>query len=286
MSVTEYDRATAVAAEIRERAPGRAPALCLVLGSGLGGFADVLEDRLVIPYHEIEGFPRSTVEGHAGNLVFGRMAGRDVVALQGRVHYYECGDMLHITRPMRIMRRLGCTALFVTNSAGTCNPDFRAGDLMLITDHLNLMMGGGPLMGPNDTRFGPRFPDMSRAYDPELREQVLAAAADLGLELRQGVYAAFHGPEYETPAEVRMARILGADAVGMSTVPEVVVANHMGMRCVGISCLSNLAAGMTSERLSHDEVVETAARVAASFVSLLTESVKRIVPTLTPDQVP
>jgi len=280
VSTSDFDRATAVADAIRARVPDRAPQLCMVLGSGLGRYADELEDAVTIPYHDIEGFPVSSVEGHAGNLVFGRVGGADVVVLQGRSHYYESGDMRRVTFPTRIMNRLGCTAMFVTNSAGTCNPDFEPGDLMLITDHINLMMGGGPLIGENDERFGPRFPDMSEAYDGGLRAHVLDAAESLGLSLRQGVYCAFHGPEYETPAEVRMARTVGADVVGMSTVPEVVVANHMGMRCVGISCISNLAAGMSDQPLTHDEVVETAERVAEKFVSLVSASVVRIVPDL------
>ena len=269
-----FDRANAVANAIRERCDC-APKMAVVLGSGLGTFVEQIEGGIKIPYSEIAGFPTSAVKGHAGNLVFGKVGGHDVVAMQGRVHYYENGDMQRVTLPTRILRLLGAEVLFVTNSAGAIREELEPGTLMLIRDHLNLM-GSSPLIGENDDRFGPRFPDMSEAYDIGLCDLVKGAARDLGIALSEGIYAAYHGPAYETPAEVRMARILGADVVGMSTVPEVLVAHHMGMRCVGISCISNMAAGISKEKLNHQDVVKTAATVSERFVSLMAESVKRI----------
>jgi len=249
--------------------------LCVILGSGLGAFVDCLEDKVVIPYTDIEGFPRSGVHGHAGNLVFGRLHGQDLVVMQGRIHYYECGDIKLVTLPVRILRCLGCTRMIVTNAAGAANAAFDAGDLMLITDHINFMQASSPLVGENDDRFGPRFPDMSEAYNKVMSDALRQSAKDLGIKLQEGVYCAFHGPEYETPAEVRLAQVLGADAVGMSTVPEVLVANHMGMKVAGISCLTNKAAGLSENKLSHDEVMETGRQAAADFVKLLAEGIRR-----------
>lgn len=258
---------------------GTKPKVGLVLGSGLGSFVDSLDNPKVIPYESIPGFPVSTVAGHAGNLVFAELAGEPIIIMQGRIHYYEVADLKLATLPARVLCHLGLDVLMLTNSAGAVNPSFTPGDLMLIEDHINLM-GSNPLMGENDDRFGPRFPDMSAAYDPELSKHIFAAAASLGLELQRGVYCALSGPAYETPAEIRMLSTLGADAVGMSTAPEVIVANHMGVRCVGISCISNLAAGLSAQKLSHDEVKETANSVSAQFVALLAASIERILSAL------
>ncbi len=267
-----YDQSQRAAAAVLERVRYR-PTMGVVLGSGLGAFVEGLADKTVIPYQEIPGFPVSKVHGHAGNLVFGHIGGKEMVVMQGRVHFYESGDMHRTTFPIRVLRQLGCTKMVVTNAAGAVNRTFAPGDLMLITDHINLMMGGGPLIGENDDRFGPRFPDMSEAYDRELSDVLRQTAQRMALTLREGVYCAFHGPEYETPAEIRMAEVLGADAVGMSTVPEVVVANHMGIRCAGVSCLSNMAAGINVGRLSHDDVMEVSATVARNFVELLSKAI-------------
>ena len=270
-----YDAAKAVAVRIREKCERKVD-LAVVLGSGLGGFVDCLEDQVVIPYADIEGFPTSSVHGHAGNLVFGKLKGKDLVVMQGRIHYYECGDLKRVTFPMRVLRCLGCTKVIVTNAAGAVNPDFNAGELMIITDHINFMQASSALVGPNDDKLGPRFADMTEAYNKDMTDKIRQSAKVLGLHVREGVYAAFHGPEYETPAEVRMAQRIGADAVGMSTVPEVLVANHMGMLVAGISCLTNKGAGLSSTKLNHMEVMATGRKVAADFVALLTESVSRI----------
>lgn len=270
-----YDSAKEIASRIQAKCDRKVD-LCVVLGSGLGAFVDALEDRVVIPYAEIEGFPVSSVHGHAGNLVFGRLDGKDLVVMQGRVHFYECGDLKRVTLPIRILRCLGCTRMIVTNAAGAANPDFNAGELMLITDHMNMMMAGSPLIGLNDDEFGARFPDMSEPYNYEMSDVLRKTAQELGILLREGVYCASHGPEYETPAEVRMFQKLGADAVGMSTVPEVVVANHMLMKVAGISCLTNKAAGLSATKLSHEEVMECGRQVAKDFVNLLREGVKKL----------
>ncbi len=270
-----FDTANEIASRIRAKCDRKVD-LCVVLGSGLGAFVDALENRVQIPYAEIEGFPTSSVHGHAGNLVFGQLDGKDIVVMQGRVHFYECGDLKRVTLPVRILRCLGCTRMIVTNAAGAANPDFNAGELMLITDHLNMMMAGSPLIGLNDDEFGARFPDMSEPYNHEMSDVLRKTAKELGITLREGVYCASHGPEYETPAEVRMFQKLGADAVGMSTVPEVVVANHMLMKVAGISCLTNKAAGLSATKLSHDEVMECGRKVAKDFVNLLKEGVRKM----------
>ena len=270
-----YDTAKEIAARIRAKCDRKVD-LCVVLGSGLGAFVDALDNPVVIPYAEIEGFPTSSVHGHAGNLVFGQLDGKDLVVMQGRVHFYECGDLKRVTLPIRILHCLGCTRMIVTNAAGAANPAFNAGELMLITDHLNMLMAGSPLVGLNEDEFGVRFPDMSEAYNHEMSDILRKTAKDLGILLREGVYCAAHGPEYETPAEVRMYQKLGADACGMSTVPEVIVANHMNMKVAGISCLTNKAAGLSETKLSHAEVMECGRKVAKDFVSLLKEGVRRI----------
>lgn len=263
-----YDQLQLAVAVIRQRIGDRAPTVGLVLGSGLGGFADRLEDAVAIEYGDIPHFPVSGVPGHAGRLVVGRRGGVTCAAMQGRVHFYEGHDLKRVTFPIRALVLLGCRTVIVTNAAGGVNPDYAPGDLVLIQDHLNLFPEG-PLRGENDDRLGTRFPDMTRAYSPELRARAHAAAGRLGLTLREGVYAGLPGPSYETPAEIRMLRTLGADLCGMSTVPEVIVANHQGARVLGISCVTNMAAGITGQPLTHDEVTETATRVRATFTSLL-----------------
>jgi purine-nucleoside phosphorylase len=262
-------RLDAAVQQIHARLPaGAAPKVGLVLGSGLGAWADRLEARTAIPFGELPGFPSARVEGHAGNLVHARARGREVLALQGRVHYYEGHDLATVVWPVRVLVAAGCRTLIITNAAGGVDPTLRPGELVILSDHLNLL-GASPLRGANDDALGPRFPDMSDAYDANLRRQAARAGAEVGLTLREGIYACLPGPAYETPAEVRMLRGLGADLVGMSTVPEVIAARHMGARVLGMSCVTNLAAGITREKLSHAEVTETAARVRDTFAGLL-----------------
>lgn len=270
-----YERLQQAADAIRARIGSRRPTVGLILGSGLGGFAERLDDSIAIDYHEIPHFPVSTVVGHAGRLVVGSLGGVQCVAMQGRSHFYEGHSAQHVSFPARALITLGARTLIITNAAGGVNESFEPGTLMLIRDHLNLLPES-PLRGVNDERLGPRFPDMTQAYATELRELARAAATELNVELAEGVYASLPGPTYETPAEVRMLRTLGADATGMSTVPEVIVANHMGARVLGISCITNKAAGITDQPLSHDEVTETAARVRVTFEALLEGIVKRL----------
>jgi purine-nucleoside phosphorylase len=263
-----YDRVHAAAATVRARLAGRVPQVGLILGSGLGGFADRLTDAVKIDYGELPGFPVSKVHGHAGRLVIGARGSAMCVAMQGRVHLYEGHRAVDVAFPARVLVALGAQVVIVTNAAGGVNPTWPPGTLMLIRDHLDFLRDH-PLRGENDERLGPRFPDMTTAYAPELRAMVKAVAAAQGISLEEGVYVAMPGPCYETPAEVKMLRILGADATGMSTVPEVIVARHMGARVIGISCITNLAAGITGAALSHDEVTETATRVRSTFEGLL-----------------
>ena len=251
------------------------PTLGMILGSGLGDFADTLQNRLVIPFTDIPDFPAATVPGHTGAFVFGEKHGKSVVCLQGRLHYYEGHPMELLTMPVRIMKKLGVETLILTNAAGGVNKNYRPGDLMLITDHINYS-GANPLLGVNDPELGPRFPDVTDLYCAALRLKIKLAAVEAGIGLRQGVYMMFSGPSYETPAEIRMARILGADAVGMSTVPEALVAAQCGIRVLGISCITNLAAGVSPNKLSHREVMETAALAHDKFHSLLNLILKEI----------
>lgn len=244
------------------------PTVGLVLGSGLGAFADTLEEPLKIPYGDIPNMPVSSVVGHAGNLVLGSHAGVPVACLQGRVHAYEGHGLARVVFGARLLALLGVSAVLLTNAAGGIGEGMQAGDLMLITDHIN-MMGGNPLVGPNDETLGPRFPDLSHAYDPALIEAARAAAKEAGVSLREGVYAANLGPTYETPAEVRMLRTLGAHAVGMSTVPEVIALRHLGVRVGAMSCITNLAAGLGQEILDHSEVAEVARATRERFVGVL-----------------
>jgi purine-nucleoside phosphorylase len=266
---------------LRERVT-RAPAAALVLGSGLGGLADEVQDAVRIPYAEIPGFPRSTVVGHAGALVAGILNGVEVVAMQGRFHLYEGWDAAEVALPIRVLAALGAELLLLTNAAGGVRPGMQGGELMLIADHLNLT-GRTPLTGPVVGR-EERFPDMSEPYDPELRRLMESLALELKIPLTQGVYAALLGPSYETPAEVRMLRTLGADAVGMSTVPEVLVARALGMRVVGISCVTNPAAGLSATPLSHEEVMEVGAAVRDRLAALVTAFLPRAVPSNLPSE--
>ncbi len=252
------------------------PDIGIVLGSGLGAFADQLEGAKSLPFSAFPHFPTSSVVGHAGRVVAGRLGSVKVVALQGRVHGYEGYSAQEVVFPIRVLCRLGIKALVVTNAAGCINPGWAAGDLMRITDHLNLS-GRNPLVGHNEPELGARFPDLSTAYDPRLAAAVDASARARGVELRAGVYACLLGPSYETPAEIRMLRTMGADAVGMSTVPEVIAAVHMGVPVAGISCLTNMAAGILDQPLSHAEVTETAERVRDQFIGLLSELLPRAV---------
>lgn len=251
------------------------PSLGIILGSGLGGLVDLIQDKIVIPYQEIPNFPVSTVEGHKGQLVFGTLQGKPVMAMQGRFHYYEGYAMTEVTFPVRVMQVLGIKDLIVTNAAGGINETYQPGDLILIKDHINLV-GDNPLRGANLGELGPRFPDMSQGYNPEWREKALNIAKKMGITPQEGVYAGMSGPSYESPAEIRFLRTIGADLVGMSTVPEVIVANHGGMRVLGISCVTNMAAGILPQPLSHQEVMETAERVQKTFVQFVQELVKEL----------
>ncbi len=282
-----YEKAAAAAEFIRSKYAGDVRT-AIVLGSGLGAFAEGLNNAVPVPYDDIPGFARSTVEGHAGQLVLGEVGGVPVAVQQGRFHYYEGYDMEQVMLPVRTFALMGVKNLILTNAAGSLNSDLQPGALMLITDHLNCM-GINPLRGPNDERFGPRFPDMTEVYDHQLRhiarEESNAIAQERfekGVDsektefLGNGVYCALSGPTYETPAEIHMYRQLGADAVGMSTVPEAIAARHAGMRVLGISCITNLAAGMSTEPINHEEVMETGARVAQVFQELLRRIIQKL----------
>lgn len=245
-----------------------APEIGLVLGSGLGDYAETLEERVRIPYRDIPDFPQPTVQGHSGAFVFGKKDGKPVVVLQGRIHYYEGLSQREITIPIRVLSAIGVKTVVLTNAAGGVNLSFRPGDLMLISDHINYS-GSNPLIGKNLDSFGPRFPDASDIYTASLRSAIREKAAAEGIGLQEGVYAMYSGPNYETPAEIRMFRVLGADAVGMSTAPEALVAAHCGMQVVGISCITNMAAGVLPVKLNHAEVTETAMRVRGVFAKLI-----------------
>jgi purine-nucleoside phosphorylase len=262
-----YSRAEHAARTIKARTAAK-PKVALVLGSGLGAFADEFQDSVAIPYHEIPGFVTSTAQGHAGRLVIGKVGDVPVLAMQGRVHYYEGYTLEQVTFPVRTFKLLGIDTLILTNAAGGIDVQLSQGALMVISNHLNLM-GVNPLVGPNDERLGPRFPDMSEVYSRELQELAVGCARDINVNVRRGVYAALSGPSYETPAEIHMLRSLGADAVGMSTVPEAIVARHMSMKVLGLSCITNMAAGITEAPINHEEVMETGERVRITFTQLL-----------------
>ena len=266
--VEEYYSGLTEAARTIEEAHAARPRIAIVLGSGLGMLADEVRDAWSISYSDIPHFPVSTAPGHAGRLIFGSFEGQPVAMMAGRVHLYEGYDPSQVVFPVRLLRVLGAETLIVTNAAGGVNPEFSTGALMLLVDHIN-MTGHNPLVGPNDERFGTRFPDMTNAYAAELRALARRAADHTGVPLHEGVYLGLLGPTYETPAEIRMVRALGGDAVGMSTVLEVIAARHMGMRALGISCITNMAAGMLPQALNHEEVMETASRVSGQFAALL-----------------
>jgi purine-nucleoside phosphorylase len=263
----DFNNAQSAAKFLLAQTPLR-PKIGLVLGSGLGGFADDLADATRIPYSNIPFFPRSTAVGHAGQMVFGTAGGIPVAAMQGRAHLYEGYSACEVTFPMRVLDQMDVHAVVLTNAAGGINLEYKQGALVVITDHINLQ-GHNSLVGPNDDRFGPRFPDMTQAYWKPYRQITLQAAKRLGKTIYQGVYAALLGPNYETPAEIRYLRTIGADLVGMSTVPEVIVARHMGVKVLAISCVTNMAAGILDQTINHEEVLETGERVKGDFVALL-----------------
>jgi purine-nucleoside phosphorylase len=271
---TLYARAEQAARAIRSRT-NLEPQMALILGSGLGGFADEFADAVAIPYAEIPGFVVSTAEGHAGRLIIGKVGTVPVLAMQGRVHFYEGYTLEEVTFPIRVFKLLGIKKLLLTNAAGGIDIELSQGALMVISDHLNLM-GVNPLRGPNDERFGPRFPDLTEAYSRELQEAAVDEAHTLGIDLRRGIYAALAGPSYETPAEIHMLRALGADAVGMSTVPETIVARQMGIDVLGISCITNMAAGISDEPINHADVMETGRRVRETLTKLLRGVIARL----------
>ncbi|MGI6085327.1 MAG: purine-nucleoside phosphorylase [Acetivibrionales bacterium] len=254
---------------------GFVPELAIVLGSGLGKLADLIEGRIEIPYEEIPDFPRTTVVGHEGKLIFGTVKDRKIVAMKGRFHYYEGNDMDAVVYPVRVFKRLGIEKIIVTNAAGGINTNFIPGHLMLITDHLSFFCEN-PLRGENLDDLGPRFPDMSVVYDRSMRKIAADSARKLGIDLKEGIYAYCKGPSYETPAEIKALRLMGADAVGMSTVPETITARHMGMKVLGISCITNMAAGILEKPLDHEEVMETGKQVEKKFSALVSDIVENL----------
>ena len=273
-SLSEFECAGLAAKFISEQTSLR-PEIALVLGSGLGAFADEFSSATKIPYAEIPYFPRSTAVGHAGTLVVGKVGRIPVCGMQGRVHLYEGYSVKDVAFPIRVFARMGVKAVILTNAAGGIKREFVQGKLIVVKDHINLQ-GANPLSGPNDERFGPRFPDMSSAYDRRFREMAVGEGNRIGIGMYEGVYAALPGPSYETPAEIRYLRTIGADLVGMSTVPEVIAARHSGIRVLGISCVTNAAAGMLDQPLDHKEVLETAERVKGQFIGLLKALLPRI----------
>lgn len=268
------DHVSEAAASVQSRL-GDVPRIATILGSGLGAFGESLADATVLPYSDIPHWPESRVVGHAGKLVAGMCRGRRVLALSGRAHFYEGHNMATVTFAMRVLGQLGVKTVIVTNAAGGINTQFAQGALMLMDDHINFL-GTNPLVGPNDDRFGRRFPDMSEVYSKRLRAIATEAGKASGLKLEHGVYIAVTGPSYETPAEIRAFRVLGADAVGMSTVPEAIVARHMGIEVLGISCISNMAAGILPQALTEEEVIETTGRVRGDFIALLEGVIERL----------
>lgn len=252
------------------------PEIAIILGSGLGSLTDKIENKIVLDYKDIHGFPQSSVQGHKGELVFGNIGNTSVVAMKGRIHFYEGEGIDRVVYPIRVLSKLGIKKLIVTNAAGGVNKDFTPGDLMLIKDHINFT-GQNPLIGKNDDEVGPRFLDMTYTYSEEFRNLAKDKAKELNIDLKEGVYMWFTGPTYETPAEVKLAAILGADAVGMSTVPEVIVARHSAMEVLGLSCITNLAAGILDQPLNHEEVIEVSAKIKDKFESLIINVVESMV---------
>lgn len=271
---TVYDKLMNCLACVRKKTDF-VPRVAIVLGSGLGDYAENIRVECELPYGEIDGFPVSTVPGHAGRFIFGYIDEIPVVCMKGRVHFYEGYPISDVVLPIRLMRLMGAEILFLTNAAGGVNTSFHAGDLMLIRDHISVF-APNPLIGANIDELGVRFPDMSTVYDGELQQMIRKTAAENGIFLQEGVYTQLTGPSFESPAEIRLLRTLGCDAVGMSTVVEAIAANHMGMKICGISCICNLAAGMTANPLTHEEVQEAADRAAPNFKKLVTESVKKV----------
>ena len=269
-----WDDVMKAAAYIRQKVSEK-PVSGIVLGSGLGALADALEDKLAISYSEIPGFPESGVKGHAAQMVFGKLGDRSIVAMQGRFHYYEGFDMKQLTFPIYVLKQIGVKNMVVTNACGAINASFEPGDLMLITDHMN-MTGMNPLRGKNDERFGPRFPDMTEAYNRELMAIARKTAEELSIPLQEGVYAFFPGPCYETAAEIRALKVMGADTVGMSTVPEVTVAHYLGMRVMGLSCITNMATGIAKTKHTHEAVLAAANEAGEKFCRLAAEVLKRL----------
>ncbi|MBM3293088.1 MAG: purine-nucleoside phosphorylase [Candidatus Aminicenantes bacterium] len=269
-----YERIAEAAGYIKAADP-RTPRVGVVLGSGLGEFAETVADPTAMAFADIPHFKNVGVAGHAARLVLGRVGRATVAVFQGRIHYYEGHDIADVVFPVRVLAGLGGQSLLLTNAAGGLNREYRPGDMMVIRDHINLM-GVNPLRGPNDDRLGPRFPDLSAVYDPAFQDVLAAGLAEIGRPAHRGVYLALSGPSYETPAEIRMMAALGADAVGMSTVPEAIAARHMGMRVAGLSCISNLAAGLAARALTHREVLETGEKVKGDFIRLLTLAIPRL----------
>lgn len=269
MTKTEHSKSVAeAAAQIQRKIGALKPKIAVILGSGLGGLGDRIENPVKIPYADLPGYPVLGVQGHAGELIAGKLNGTDIIALKGRKHFYETDDPYPLKTVIRSMKAVGVETLFISNAAGSLRPAIKVGELMMITDHINYM-GFNPLVGDNDDDFGPRFPPMTDAYDVELREKLRAAAKKSGAPLHEGVYMAFRGPTFETPAEIRMAANMGADAVGMSSVPDCIIARHAGMRVVGCSCITNMGAGLSDEKLSHAHTLENAARGARHFEELV-----------------
>ncbi|HJQ25825.1 MAG TPA: purine-nucleoside phosphorylase [Blastocatellia bacterium] len=276
MSIPLYERASEAARFISAKAPQRTPRAAIVLGSGLGGVADAIEDAVEILYDEIPFFMRSTVEGHAGKLIVGSLGGVDVVVMRGRFHFYEGYTMEEVTFPVRVFAVMGIKTLVLTNAAGGTASRLGPGSLMIITDHIN-MMGDNPLRGANDARFGPRFPDMTSVYAPEYIAVAHEVARAMGIELAEGVYLGVRGPSYETPAEVRLFTRFGGDALGMSTVPEAIVARHCQIKLLAISCITNVAAGLSHQEINHEEVMEVGARAGRQLGELIMRAVPRLV---------
>lgn len=275
METYTYDQCCESARALQARLNGFCPKVLLILGSGLGALADAVEDPIAVPYDQVPHMKRSTAPDHAGQFVFGRLAGTDVAVMQGRLHTYEGWSYADVSFPVRVVRLLGARALLVTNAAGAVNTSFSAGDIMLITDHIKFF-GASPLQGPNLDELGPRFPDMSRVYTPARQDVARQCAASLGIPLRQGVYMFFPGPQYETPAEVRAARLLGADAVGMSTVPEAITAAHCGMDVLGFALCTNMAAGVLDQPLSGEEVIAAGQAAGPRFSALVKACLARL----------
>lgn len=275
METYTYDQCCESARALQARLNGFCPRVLLILGSGLGSLADAVEDPIAVPYDQVPHMKRSTAPDHAGQFVFGRLAGTDVAVMQGRLHTYEGWSYADVSFPVRVVRLLGARALLVTNAAGAVNTSFSAGDIMLITDHIKFF-GASPLQGPNLDELGPRFPDMSRVYTPALQDVARQCAASLGIPLRQGVYMFFPGPQYETPAEVRAARLLGADTVGMSTVPEAITAAHCGMDVLGFTLCTNMAAGVLDQPLSGEEVIAAGQAAGPRFSALVKACLARL----------